>query len=74
MAKSCSKFILIGRNQSKLDAVEKELKAIRTDVVIEQKVIDFSTFEDYSGLRMGFFEILKLIYVEIISNPYSGLI
>jgi len=44
-----------------LDAVEKELKAIRTDVVIEQKVIDFSTFEDYSGLRMGFAEILTVI-------------
>ena len=51
MAESCSKFILIGRNKSKLNDVEKELKSIRNDVVIEQKVIDFSTFEDYSGLR-----------------------
>ena len=57
LAQSCSKFILIGRNQSKLDAVEKELKAIRSDVVVEQKVIDFSTFEDYSGLRKGFLNI-----------------
>ena len=54
MAESCSKFILIGRNKSKLNDVEKELKSIRNDVVIEQKVIDFSTFEDYSRLRPGF--------------------
>ena len=54
MAESCSKFILIGRNKSKLNDVEKELKSIRNDVVIEQKVIDFSTFEDYSGLRQVF--------------------
>lgn len=50
LAVTCSKFILIGRNQSKLDDVENELKAIRSDILIEQKIIDFSTFEDYSGL------------------------
>ena len=37
-----------------MNDVEKELKSIRNDVVIEQKVIDFSTFEDYSGLRQVF--------------------
>lgn len=42
---------MIGRNKSKLSDVEKELRAIRNDVVVELKVIDFSTFEDYDGLR-----------------------
>ena len=59
MATSCSKFILIGRNLSKLDDVENELKSLRIDVVIEKRVIDFSTFEDYSGLRQGFLKILS---------------
>ena len=48
----CSKFILIGRNSTKLDSLEEEIrKRLKESPTIEKKIIDFANFNDYDGLQ-----------------------
>ena len=48
----CSKFILIGRNSTKLDNLEDEIRKRSKDTpTIEKKIIDFANFNDYDGLQ-----------------------
>jgi len=48
----CSKFILIGRNSTKLDSLDQEIrKRLKESPTIEKKIIDFADFNDYDGLQ-----------------------
>ena len=48
----CSKFILIGRNSTKLEKLEEDIqKRLKETASIEKKIIDFSNFNDYDGLQ-----------------------
>jgi len=48
----CSKFILIGRNSTKLEKLEEDIqKRLKETASIEKKIIDFSNVNDYDGLQ-----------------------
>ena len=48
----CSKFILIGRNSTKLDHLEEDIQQrLEKTPTIEKKMIDFANFNDYDGLK-----------------------
>ena len=48
----CSKFILIGRNSTKLGNLEAEIRQrLKETPKIEKKIIDFANFNDYDGLE-----------------------
>ena len=47
-----SKFILIGRNSTKLDNLEEDIhQRLEETPTIEKKIIDFANFNDYDGLQ-----------------------
>ena len=50
--RGCSKFILIGRNSTKLDNLEEDFRRrLKETPTIEKKIVDFANFNDYDGLQ-----------------------
>ena len=50
MLPECSKFILVGRNSTKLNLLHEEMKQLSPSIQVEKIVIDFATFNDYESL------------------------